>query len=69
MRQACAKKDSPAMARLITEYATYLSAVTVVEVNAPVPRTMLSPQTKAILFPEAIEDEATPSKRRGPLEG
>ena len=69
MRQACAKKDSPAMARLITEYATYLSAVAVVEVNAPVPRTMLSPQTKAILFPEAIEDEATPSKRRGPLEG
>lgn len=64
MRQACASNDSPAMARLITEYATYLSAVTVVEVNAPVPRRMLSSEPKGILFPETIDDEVTPSKRQ-----
>jgi hypothetical protein len=63
MRQACARKDAPAIARLITEYATYLAAVTVVEVDAPVPRRMLSQETKGILFPETIGDEVTPAQR------
>ena len=38
MREACANKDRPAVHALIHDYETYLSKVTIVEVEAPMPR-------------------------------
>jgi hypothetical protein len=50
MREACAKKDRPAFQALIREYDSYLSKVTIVEVEAPVPREVLTPNAREALL-------------------
>ncbi len=50
MREACAKKDRPAFEALIRDYDTYLSKVTIVEVDAPVPREILTPNAREALL-------------------
>ncbi len=50
MREACAKKDRPAFEALIRDYETYLSKVTIVEVEAPVPREVLTPNAREALL-------------------
>lgn len=51
LREACARKDEATVARLTTEYAVYLSEVTIVEVDAPVTRHKLSAASRRILLP------------------
>jgi hypothetical protein len=50
MREACAKKERPAFEALIRDYETYLSKVTIVEVDAPVPREVLTPNAREALL-------------------
>jgi len=51
MREACARRNEATVARLTTEYAIYLSNVTIVEVDAPVTRHKLSAASRKILLP------------------
>ncbi len=50
MREACAKKDRPAFEALIRDYETYLSKVKIVEVEAPLPREVLTPNAREALL-------------------
>ena len=50
MREACAKKDRAAFQALIREYEGYLSKVTIVEVEAPLPREVLTPNAREALL-------------------
>ena len=50
MREACANKDRPAVYALIHDYETYLSKVTIVEVEAPMPREVLTPNAREALL-------------------
>jgi hypothetical protein len=50
MRNACAKKNRTALRRLITEYETYLSEVTIVQVDTLVTRHKLSAASRRILL-------------------
>ncbi len=53
MREACAKKDRRAFEALIRDYETYLSKVTIVEVEAPeapLPREVLTPNAREALL-------------------
>ena len=50
MREACANKDRPAVHALIHDYETYLSKVTIVEVEAPMPREVLTPNAREALL-------------------
>ena len=50
MREACAKKDRPAFQALIRDYESYLSKVTIVEVEAPMPREVLTPNAREALL-------------------
>jgi hypothetical protein len=59
MREACARRDKATVAALITEYAVYLSEVTIVEVDAPVTRHKLSAAARRILLP------SPPVEKRG----
>ena len=61
MREACARRDKATVAGLITEYAVYLSEVTIVEVDAPVTRHKLSAASRRILLPRPPSE-----KRRRP---
>ena len=63
MREACAKKDRPAFEALIRDYDTYLSKVTIVEVDAPVPREILTPNAREALL--AIMAAPKDGERRG----
>lgn len=65
MREACARRDEATVARLITEYAVYLSEVTIVEVDAPVTRHKLSAASRRILLPSApAEKRPRPGKAK-----
>ena len=67
MRQACAEQDEPAFRELIDAYADYLSRVTVVEVDEPVIRHVLSPESRrALTSDDDAPDLAQPRRRRAP---
>ena len=63
MREACAQRNKFALARLIKEYATYLSEVSIVEVDAPVTRHAISAASRRTLFPDPAAD-AEPAIRQ-----
>lgn len=65
LREACAAKDEPAVARLIQQYATYLSQVMIVKVDAPVTRHELPAASRRILLPDPPSAE-NPEVRRQP---
>ena len=64
MREACAKKDRAAFQALIREYEGYLSKVTIVEVEAPLPREVLTPNAReALLAMMAAKDGKRGARR------
>lgn len=65
MREACANKDRPAVHALIHDYETYLSKVTIVEVEAPMPREVLTPNAReALLAMMAAPNDGGRRRRR-----
>jgi hypothetical protein len=61
MREACANKDRRAFQALIRDYEIYLSEVTIVEVEAPLPREVLTPNAREALLAML----AAPNEGRG----
>ena len=53
MREACAAQNEPELKHLIRAYAEYLDKVTVLEVDAPVARHVLSVESRKALLTEA----------------
>lgn len=65
MRDACANKDRRAFHALIRDYETYLSKVTIVEVEAPMPREVLTPNAReALLAIMAAPNDGRGRRRR-----
>lgn len=50
MREACAEQNKLALKDLISDYAEYLAKVTVLEVDAPLPRQVLSVEAREALL-------------------